>query len=111
MTYVIAEPCVGVKDGSCADVCPVDCIHTTPDADMYFIDPEECTDCGACVPQCPVAAIYPEDELPREWSRFRDVDGGPFGPGGLSGAPVPRRPMPSVGLGEIGAEPPSDNFR
>jgi len=46
MTYVIAEPCVGVKDGSCADVCPVDCIHTAAEADLYFIDPDECIDCG-----------------------------------------------------------------
>ena len=56
MTYVIAEPCIGTKDKSCVDVCPVDCIHEA--ARILVIDPEECIDCGACVPACPVAAIY-----------------------------------------------------
>ena len=64
MTFVIAEPCIGVKDRSCVDVCPVDCIHPRKDepefaqATMLYIHPEECIDCGACVPACPVAAIY-----------------------------------------------------
>jgi len=53
MTYVIAEPCIGVKDASCVDVCPVDCIHTTDEAPLYYIDPDECIDCGACEPACP----------------------------------------------------------
>ena len=55
MSYVIAEPCIGTKDNSCVEVCPVDCIHPTPDepgyaeAEMLFIDPDECIDCDACV--------------------------------------------------------------
>jgi NAD-dependent dihydropyrimidine dehydrogenase PreA subunit len=70
MTFVITEPCVGTKDASCIDACPVDCIHPTEDEDdfddveMLYIDPEECIDCGACVPECPVEAIYEEDEVP-----------------------------------------------
>ncbi|MDE0891486.1 MAG: ferredoxin family protein, partial [Planctomycetota bacterium] len=62
MTYVIAEPCINTKDTACAEVCPVDCIHPLKDeeefekATMLYIDPDECIDCGACVPECPVDA-------------------------------------------------------
>jgi NAD-dependent dihydropyrimidine dehydrogenase PreA subunit len=70
MTYIITEPCVGVKDSACVDVCPVDCIHTKEEDDMYFIDPEECIDCGACEPVCPVTAIFPEDSVPDQWRSF-----------------------------------------
>ena len=55
MAYVITEPCIGVKDRACVDVCPVDCIYEGPE--MLFIHPDECIDCGACVPACPVEAI------------------------------------------------------
>ena len=64
MAYIICEPCVGTKDSACVDVCPVDCIHPRKDepafttAEMLYIHPDECIDCGACVPACPVAAIY-----------------------------------------------------
>ena len=62
MTYIITEPCIDVRDKSCVEVCPVDCIH---EADrMLVIDPEECIDCGACEPECPVEAIFPEDAVP-----------------------------------------------
>jgi NAD-dependent dihydropyrimidine dehydrogenase PreA subunit len=68
MTYVIAEPCIDQKDRSCIDVCPVDCIHEA--GRMLVIDPEECIDCGACEPECPVEAIFPEDALPEKWAPF-----------------------------------------
>ena len=74
MTYVITEPCIGVKDASCVDVCPVDCIHATDDDAMYFIDPDECIDCGACEPECPVEAIFPEDALPDKWEPFVKIN-------------------------------------
>jgi len=74
MAYVIAEPCIGVKDASCVDVCPVDCIHATEDDTMYFIDPDECIDCGACEPECPVEAIFPEDALPEKWEPFVKIN-------------------------------------
>lgn len=67
MAYVIAEPCIGVKDTACVDVCPVDCIHPRKDeadfaeAPQLYIDPDECIDCGACVPVCPVSAIFPKE--------------------------------------------------
>ena len=70
MTYVIVEPCIGVKDASCVDVCPVDCIHATDDDAMYFIDPDECIDCGACEPECPVTAIFPEEDVPPNLEGF-----------------------------------------
>jgi NAD-dependent dihydropyrimidine dehydrogenase PreA subunit len=76
MSYVIAEPCIGTKDNSCVEVCPVDCIHPTPDepdyekVDMLFIDPDECIDCDACVEACPVDACFAEDQLPAEWAHF-----------------------------------------
>ena len=71
MTYVICEPCIGVKSGNCVEVCPVDCIHTTSEAEQYHIDPEVCIDCGACVNVCPVNAIYPEDDVPPQWRYFQ----------------------------------------
>jgi ferredoxin len=74
MTYVIAETCIGVKDASCVDVCPVDCIHTTEEAPMYYIDPDECIDCGACEPECPVTAIFAEDALPAQWNNFIQIN-------------------------------------
>jgi ferredoxin len=64
MPFVITDPCIGTKDTACVDVCPVDCIHPRKDepefeaAAMLFIHPDECIDCGACVPACPVVAIY-----------------------------------------------------
>ena len=76
MTYVITELCIGTKDTSCVEVCPVDCIHPTPvdpgfqTADMLFIDPEECIDCNLCVAECPAQAIFPEDDVPAQQRRF-----------------------------------------
>jgi len=68
MTYIIAEPCIGVKDQACVDVCPVDCIYEGDD--MLYIHPDECIDCGACMPVCPVEAIFPEAETPSQWMSF-----------------------------------------
>jgi NAD-dependent dihydropyrimidine dehydrogenase PreA subunit len=80
LTYVIAEPCIGEKDNSCVEVCPVDCIHPTPDEPDYeahqqlFIDPDECIDCDACVEACPVDACFAEDQLPGEWAHFAQLN-------------------------------------
>jgi NAD-dependent dihydropyrimidine dehydrogenase PreA subunit len=71
MTHIIAEPCIGVKDLSCVDVCPVDCIYgKDEDFAQLFIHPEECIDCGLCVDACPVQAIFPEEETPDQWRQF-----------------------------------------
>ena len=72
MTYIISEPCIDIKDRSCVDVCPVDCIHEFER--MLIIDPEECIDCGACEPECPVEAIFPEDALPDKWEPFVKIN-------------------------------------
>src|SRR5215203_4679030 len=72
MTYIIAEPCIDIKDRSCVDVCPVDCIHEA--GRILVIDPEECIDCGACEPECPVEAIFPEDALPEKWEPFVKIN-------------------------------------
>ena len=70
MPYVITEACIGLKDKSCVDVCPVDCIYEGPE--QLFIHPDECIDCGACEPVCPVSAIFQEDAVPDEWKHFVD---------------------------------------
>ena len=64
MTHVITSLCL--RDNGCSDVCPVECIHPGTPAEQwptYYIDPKTCIDCGACVPECPYHAIYPEDEV------------------------------------------------
>jgi len=68
MTYVIVEACIGVKDRACVDVCPVDCIYEGED--QLYIHPDECIDCGACEPECPVTAIFPEEDVPSEWESY-----------------------------------------
>ncbi|MBX3094769.1 MAG: ferredoxin family protein [Cryobacterium sp.] len=72
MTYVIALPCVDVKDRACVDECPVDCIYEGDR--MLYIHPDECVDCGACEPVCPVEAIYYEDDTPEEWADYYRVN-------------------------------------
>ena len=80
MAYVIAEPCIDIKDTACVDACPVDCIHPRREeadfgsVNMIYIDPIECIDCGACVPVCPVSAIFALDDLPDKWADFTAVN-------------------------------------
>ncbi|HEY3870204.1 MAG TPA: ferredoxin [Actinocrinis sp.] len=68
MTYVIALPCVDVKDKACIEECPVDCIYEGERS--LYIHPDECVDCGACEPVCPVEAIFYEDDTPEQWKDF-----------------------------------------
>ncbi len=84
MTYVIGPPCIDVKDAACVAECPVDCIYTGDR--MLYIHPDECIDCGACEPVCPVEAIYPETFLPTEFHAFTEVNADFFKTSGL-GAP------------------------
>ena len=75
MAYVITETCIGTMDRSCVDVCPVDCIHFEEGVDrMLFINPEECIDCGACEPACPVKAIFPEDAVPDDQEAYKAIN-------------------------------------
>ena len=68
MAFVITQPCIGTKDASCVTVCPVDCILEAED--QYYIEPDNCLDCGACEDMCPVQAIFPEDKVPEQWKSF-----------------------------------------
>jgi NAD-dependent dihydropyrimidine dehydrogenase PreA subunit len=79
MTFVICEPCVDVLDKACVDICPVDCIHSKDGERMYYIDPAECIDCGACEPVCPVNAIFAEDQVPAQWKEYIQTNSAFFG--------------------------------
>jgi len=72
MAYVVVEPCINCKYTHCASVCPVDAFREGPN--FLTIDPYECIDCDACVPECPVEAIYPDDEVPLEWEHYIDLN-------------------------------------
>ena len=76
MAYLITETCIDVKDKACVDVCPVDCIHPTDGEGepMLYIDPDECIDCGACEPECPVEAIFAEEDMPEDQGRFLEIN-------------------------------------
>jgi NAD-dependent dihydropyrimidine dehydrogenase PreA subunit len=75
MTYVITDPCIDVLDKSCVEVCPVDCIHFDEGEDRkLYIDPDECIDCGACEPVCPVTAIFAEDDVPESQNVYTEID-------------------------------------
>ena len=72
MTYIIAEPCVDVLDKACIEECPVDCIYEGNR--MLYIHPDECVDCGACEPVCPVEAIFYEDDVPEQWKDYTNAN-------------------------------------
>lgn len=91
MAFIITQPCLGVCDTSCVEVCPVDCIHGPISLDeieaiklggdmaelaniQLFIDPDICIDCGACEPECPVEAIFEQDDVPAEWRSFIEAN-------------------------------------
>ena len=72
MVYIIAEPCIDVKDKACVEECPVDCIYEGERS--LYIHPGECIDCAACEPACPVEAIFYEDDVPDEWKQFIGIN-------------------------------------
>ena len=90
MTYLVNDKCIKCKYMDCVEVCPVDCIHGPedkkgagaeakedgfdPEGKQLYIDPDECIDCGACEPECPVEAIFEESELPEEWSQYTEIN-------------------------------------
>jgi NAD-dependent dihydropyrimidine dehydrogenase PreA subunit len=104
LTYVIAEPCVDVLDRACVEECPVDCIYEG--ARMLYIHPDECVDCGACEPVCPVEAIYYEEDLPQKWSDYT-VDNTRFFTDTLSGRDAPlNSPGGATKVGALGVDTP-----
>jgi len=72
MTFVVTSNCQRCRFTDCVEVCPVECFHG--DDEMLYIDPDECIDCGACVPECPVEAIYDESELPQALMQWTDIN-------------------------------------
>lgn len=68
MTFVVGENCIKCKHTDCVEVCPVDCFYEGPN--MLVIDPDECIDCALCEPECPVDAIFAEDEVPEDQVEF-----------------------------------------
>jgi NAD-dependent dihydropyrimidine dehydrogenase PreA subunit len=104
MTYVIGEPCVDVVDRACVDECPVDCIYEGRRA--LYIQPEECIDCGACEPVCPVEAIYYEDDLPESLKSYL-ADNETFFTETLAGRQAPLgSPGGAAKLGPLGVDTP-----
>jgi ferredoxin len=100
MAFVIAEPCIDVHDRACVDECPVDCIYDG--IRKGYIHPDECVDCGACEPVCPVSAIFERDDLPAAWAHFAEIDAEFFGPG-VTGLGSPRG---AVGVGPVATDHP-----
>lgn len=75
MTYTITSPCIDVQDQACVEVCPVDCIHFDEGEDkILYINPDECIDCGACEPACPVTAIFAEDDVPADQAAYKEIN-------------------------------------
>ncbi len=72
MAMVVTEPCLGCKYTDCVVVCPCDCFHEGDD--MLYIDPNACIDCEACIPECPVEAIFHEDNVPAKWSHYIELN-------------------------------------
>lgn len=72
MTFVVTEPCIKCKYTDCVEVCPVDCFYEGPN--FLAIDPDECIDCALCEPECPVNAIYAEDDLPEKFHKYVELN-------------------------------------
>jgi ferredoxin len=72
MTFVVVENCIKCKYTDCVEVCPVDCFHEGPN--FLVIDPEECIDCSLCVPECPIEAIFDEDDVPDDMKHFTQLN-------------------------------------
>ena len=72
MTFLVGEQCINCKLGDCVEVCPVDCFHEGPN--MLVIDPDECIDCALCEPECPVDAIFADDEIPEGQEKFLELN-------------------------------------
>jgi len=104
MTYVIAQPCVDVMDRACVDECPVDCIYEG--GRSLYIHPDECVDCGACEPVCPVEAIFYEDDVPDMWEPYLG-DNAAFFSQALPGRGEPLgSPGGATKLGALGVDTP-----
>jgi len=93
MPHIVTEPCLGCRNTVCVTVCPVDCFHEG--ADMLYIDPNECIDCGACVPECPEQAIFELAQVPEKWKSYVSLNAEKAP--GLPVLAVQREPLPGCG--------------
>ena len=100
MAYVITEPCVGTKDGSCQLACPVGCIVDV--GEHLAVDPDRCVDCGACVSACPVSAIFPVARVPTEWAGWIERNRRSTRGGLVTGSTPLQRGAPALGTGVEG---------
>ena len=104
MPYVIGSECIDTTDMSCVEECPVDCIYEG--GRSLYIHPDECVDCGACEPVCPVEAIYYEDDLPKKWAAYTE-DNAEFFTDTLPGQTDPLgSPGGAAKLGAVDADTP-----
>jgi ferredoxin len=97
MAYVVCEPCHDCKYTDCVTVCPMDCFYQ--DESMLYIDPDTCIDCGACVPECPVEAIFAEQEVPARWAQFVQLNADRIGLLKNSGGHITEKQEPKEGPG------------
>ena len=72
MTHIVSESCIKCRYTDCVDVCPVDCFRQGPN--FLVIDPDECIDCAVCIPECPVEAIFAEEDVPEEQREFIEIN-------------------------------------
>lgn len=94
MPYVVTENCVDCRFTDCVEVCPVDCFFA--DTNMLYINPDECIDCGACEPACPVEAIYAVDDLPADQSKWEQINADKSMDGGLERITESQEPLPTA---------------
>jgi ferredoxin len=97
MAYIVCEPCHDCKYTDCVTVCPVDCFYQ--DEHMLYIDPEECICCEACVPECPVEAIFPDTDVPAKWTSFVQLNAERALALKASGGNITERQEPKLGPG------------
>ncbi len=94
MPYVVTQNCQDCRFADCVEVCPVDCFYG--DARMLYIHPDECIDCGACEPACPVQAIFSADDLPADQASWKQVNADKTTSGGLSHVTETGSPLPTA---------------
>ncbi|MBI4229786.1 MAG: ferredoxin family protein [Planctomycetes bacterium] len=94
MAYIVTENCQGCMFTDCVAVCPVDCFHGNPTQDkMIYIDPEACIDCGACVPECPVEAIFADSDVPEGQKQYTAINAERCKSGELENITAKRDPL------------------
>jgi ferredoxin len=97
MAFVVCEPCHDCKYTDCVTVCPMDCFYQ--DEMMLYIDPAECIDCEACMPECPVEAIFRDVNVPGAWTQYVELNAERAAALKASGGPITQQQEPKKGAG------------